>query len=459
MGPSPEREPRDGAGGGSGGGGGLGVGRRAALASLALAAGAWALWPVTPRSRREVPPGRRIVRYWEKWTGPEGAAVQEIVDLFNASQERYWVLRSPVSDLQTKAMVAIGGGDPPDLVGLHSYSVPQYARAGALMPLDELGATPGEPHYAPSVWRLLTDGGRCWAGANTCYTFALYLNRERFRAAGLDPDRPPRTIAGLDAASHALTERGPGGRIERAGFVAMIPGWWPYVWPVMFGGSLFDEAAGRVTLDRPENRRAYAWLGASSAWYGRAEIKAFTSAFARSLLSANDPFLTGRVAMCVQGPWMANFASLHAPGLDYAACELPEDTPRDAGTPPAGLVECDVLAVPRGAREPEGAAAYIAFTQRRDAQELLCARHGKNSPLADVSDDFRATHPNRSLAVHEAIARSPRAAVLPRTPAWKNYSDLLWSMAEAVWDGADAGERVAATHRRAEGLIARATRG
>ena len=41
--------------------------------------------------RNDIPTGRIVLDYWEKWTGHEAAAMQTVVDAFNASQDRWWV--------------------------------------------------------------------------------------------------------------------------------------------------------------------------------------------------------------------------------------------------------------------------------------------------------------------------------------------------------------------------------
>ena len=101
------------------------------LTSVAAAGAGFALWPYQPRAAKDIPPGRIVLNYWEKWTGVEGQAVQRIVDQFNRSQDRIWVNRVPVSDIVVKSMVAIGGGDPPDLIGLFNFNIPLFAEAGA----------------------------------------------------------------------------------------------------------------------------------------------------------------------------------------------------------------------------------------------------------------------------------------------------------------------------------------
>jgi len=430
--------------------------RRALLrAGGTLAAGAAGLWAFSPRehrSRAGIPPGRTVLTYWEKWTGIEGDAVQQVVDAFNSSQSRLWVYRLPVSDQNSKAMVAVGGGDPPDIAGLFSYSVPQYAQAGAALSFEELGIPIGPEHYAPAVAKCLTHDGKLYAGANTCYTLALYYNTEHLSQAGRPP---PTTLAELDSAAETLDRADPSGTLHRVGLLQTLPWWWPYAWPVLFGDPLYDEGTGRVTIDSPASNSAFEWLAGYPRRLGYDRARAFASAFDRSFLSAGDPFLSGRVSMCLQGPWMANFARRFAPDLKYGVVpfpRMPEDVP---GSPPRGVVECDVLIVPRGAKEPAAAAEFVAFTQRQDVQEGLCRAHCKPSPLASVSASFVRTHTHEGISVHNEIVSSPAAVVLPRIKSWKEYAVRTQTAFDAIWRGDDAGSTLGALAKSVQRLVDR----
>jgi multiple sugar transport system substrate-binding protein len=434
---------------------------RRAVIGATLAAGATALlWPYTPRSRINVPKGRIELEYWEKWTGIEGVALQKVVKRFNESQDRIWVHLVPISDIASKAMVAIGGGDPPDIVGLYTYNIPGYAEARAVMPLDDSAAFRGafaDTPYLPGIRNLLTHQGRQWAGVNTCYTLAMYYNRALLRSVNHDPDKPPRTISELDALSEKLTVfNSDHTRIERAGFLPNIPpGWWSYFWPIMFGGHLYDKATDRATIASPEGVACFEWLARTARTFGPAATTAFANGYGRNIHSAQDPFISGAMAMMVQGPWLANFIRSVRPAgnLDYAAAPVPvaDDIYNPDG--PAGLLEADVLMIPRGCPHPREAFAFLLFMQRQDVQEELALAHCKPSPFATVSPDFYAKHPNPSIHAFDAIARSPRVQVLPRTTAWKPYADLINTAFDAVWLGADPRKTLTDVQARAQQLI------
>jgi multiple sugar transport system substrate-binding protein len=170
--------------------------------------------------------------------------------------------------------------------------------------------------------------------------------------------------------------------------------------------------------------------------------------------SAGDPFIGGRVAMIVQGPWIANFIAAFRPGLAYSCVAVPEAGGADEARP-AGLLEADVLMIPRGARYPEEAYAFVRYMQRREVQEVLCRMHYKPSPLAEVSPGFVEAHPNPCIGVHERIAKSPRANILPRTRVWKAYADLIASAFDAVWSGAEAGPVLRRVESRTQALLER----
>ena len=399
------------------------------LGGIALAALGYAI--LGPRPATTVSGDRVVLNYWEKWTGSEAAAMQQVVDAFNASQDRIHVNYLTMSSIDEKAMLSIAGGAPPDVLGLWSFNLPFYAQADAILPLDLPGIE--AETYAPAVRPLVFDGERQLAGVNTCSSVAVYVNLEHLDRAGLDwrNGGPPRTLQQFDAMIPYLSVV-QDGNVEQAGFLHMDPGWWHWCWPGYFGGQLYDVETDTATIDSPENIAAFTWFQQGQRRYGREALGRFQSAPTDNP-SPYRNFLTGRLSMTIQGPWLARVIAESAPELKWAAWPLPG--PAGAPDAPAGPIECDILVVPRGSPHPHEAMEFIAFTQRQDMVELVSALHAKPSPLMEVSEEFHRDHLNTSIAAHEAILHSPNGFGTPPVATWPEMNAALTAGVDRIWSG------------------------
>ena len=75
---------------------------------------------------------------------------------------------------------------------------------------------------------------------------------------------------------------------------------------------------------------------------------------------------------------------------------------------------------------------FIAYTQRQEVVEYLSTIHCKNSPLAVSSEQFLANHPNRGVRIHDALAKSPRSYLCPRTRTWLQFKEEFDAAAENI---------------------------
>lgn len=408
------------------------LGRTVSLVILCLVAVAAIGYVVFgPRPQVAEHGDRIVLNYWEKWTGTEAKAMQQVVDAFNASQDRIHVNCLTMSSIDEKAMLAIAGGAPPDVLGLWSFNLPFYAQSDAILPL-ELPGIEAET-YAPAVRPLVFDGDRQLAGVNTCSSVAVYVNLDHLDRAGLDwrNGGPPRTLEQFDAMIGPLS-RLSDGDVVQAGFLHMDPGWWHWCWPGYFGGQLYDAETDTATIDSPENIAAFTWFQQGQRRYGLDRLRRFQSAPTDNP-SPYRNFLTGRLSMTIQGPWLARVIAEGAPDLNWAAWPLPG--PGGTHDAPTGPIECDILVVPKGAPHPAEAMEFIAFTQRQDMVELVSALHAKPSPLMEVSPEFHADHLNTSIAAHEAILHSPNGFGTPPVATWPELNAALTAGIDRIWNG------------------------
>ena len=396
--------------------------------------------------------GRLVLEYWEGWTGIEAAAMQAVIDDYNASQPRVLVRMLNVSQLDQKLMLAISADRPPDIAGLGSYNLNVYADKGALTPLDRRAKAAGitGDEYIPAYWDLCRHRGFTWALPSASAVLALHWNRAMYREAGLPEDRAPASIAELDAMAEQLTlvrviENGKAVEkpfaelsqsqrdthdfsIVRLGFAPGVPGWWNPMWGAWFGGTLWD-GEGAMTPDSPENLAAFEWFASYSRKYGVDNLREFSSSFG-IFASPQDAFLSGKVAMVLQGVWMQNFIQKYAPTLEWAAAPFPSIDP--AKLRDVAIVETNVLVIPRGSRHPDEAFEFIRFVNTRPEIEKLALGQRKISPLIDVSPDFFQRHINPYARMYTELARSPNVVSVPRFGLWNEYSDDLVAAIEQV---------------------------
>ena len=402
------------------------------LALATLVAGALALGGC---GRSGTPDDQRVViRYWEKWTGAEGEAMRAVVDDFNRGQNRIFVEYSTVSQLERKLMLAISGGVPPDVAGIYSNQVAVYAESNALTPLDRFAAQSGvrREQYIDKFWELCNYRDHLWALPATPAANALVWNKKLFRAAGLDPEKPPRTLAELETYNDRLTRRGADGRLELVGHVPAEPGWYSAEWGWWFGGQHWDGKA-TITADSPENVAAFEWVASYPRRFGANDLLAFRSGFG-NFASPQNPFFTGRVAMVLQGPWIYSFIKNYAaPDFEWGVAPFPSAL-GDA-LPGVTMLEADLLVVPVGATHSAEGFEFIRYVNSQRPMEKLCLGQRKFTPLRECSPEFFRDHPNPYIGTFLELAKSPNAHFCPQLTTWNIYNNEMGQAFDRVWAG------------------------
>jgi len=386
-----------------------------------------------PSAAPAAPPDGKIhLTYWEKWNGAEELAMQEVVDEFNHAQNRIVVDFLSVGQIEEKTLLATAGGEPPDLSGVYQQDICAFADRDALTPLSSFiradGSTPEQflSRYARAYAGFGSYQGELWGVPTTPTTTALFWNKDDFRAAGLDPERPPRTLAELDEMSEKLTRRDAQGNLTQIGFLPQQENSWVWSFPLWFGGQIFDGK--NITIGtNPANLATFDWILGYSERYGVNNLRRLTSTFG-SLSTPDDPFVSGKVAIIFDGTWRYNFISQFAPGLNYGVAALPQVLP---GINDFTIADADMLVIPRGAKHPREAWEFINYLSSPNlaAQSLddlsglerLCYVQKKPSPLVQWSPFFTAHHPNPDIAIFRQLAASPHAVTMPKMGIWVEY--------------------------------------
>lgn len=387
-----------------------------------------------------IPPGRTVIRYWDKWSGWEAEAMRAVVDDFNRSQDRIWVEFSSTSHINRKLMLSIGGGVPPDVAGLFGNTLAVYAENNALTPLDRLAreANIREEDYIPIFWQICQHLGHLWALPSSPASLGLVWNKKIFRENGLDPDHPPASIAELEHMNDRLVRRDASGRLLAIGHLPSEPGWWPAIWGWWFGGELWNGR--RMTMDDAGNRAAMEWIATYPQRFASRDLLSFRDGFG-NFASPQNAFFTGRVAMVLQGPWIHTFIQKYAPAdFEWGVAAFPAADPARLGI--VTLVETDVLVIPAGAKHPREAFEFLRYVSRPANMEKLCLGQRKFSPLREVSPGFFEKHPNPHIRTFLELAKSPQAKRVPPFTLWAMMENDMKQAFGKVWSGTATPEQV-----------------
>lgn len=343
---------------------------------------------------------------WHPWGSDQAKGLQRIVDRYHRTQKRIRVrLVFTPTDLSTnqKFFTAVAAGKPPDASFVDGTQVAQWAEWGALLPLDKYIAASGvrpDEYYDP-CWKQALYGGHVWAMTYCADpNFAFCWNKDMFRHAGLDPNRPPRTIAELDQIATKLTQD-QGGRLATLG---IIP-WNQYgsansvfTWGWAFGGKFYDEQAQRITANDPKIVQAVTWMVSYAKKLGITRINSTTSGWGAG---ASDPFITGNLAMRCMHISSLKDTTKYAPDMDYGIAPLPGTPDGEIGS---SWVGGWLLGLPRGSAHPAEAWDFLHW---------VCATPDGTSAVAE------------EVGLLPGYKRSPAIAKVKRDPKLRMFVKIL----------------------------------
>lgn len=178
-----------------------------------LLAGAAAI-ATTPRIGRAAEKTKIV--WWHAMTAALGDEVNRITDAFNKSQDNVEltsIYKGGYADVLTATIAAFRAGQAPHLAQVFEVGTGSMLAAGKATKqvwelAKETGAQIDPKAYIPAVrgYYSLTDGRMASMPFNSS-TAVMWYNKDAFRKAGLDPDKPPATWPEVVAAAKAIKDK------------------------------------------------------------------------------------------------------------------------------------------------------------------------------------------------------------------------------------------------------------
>ena len=157
-----------------------------------------------------------------------------------------------------KALTAVKSGDPPVMSILLSTDMYTLIDEDAIVPFSDLLRSPDDQAWVkgfyPGFMENSQTGGKVWGIPFQRSTIVLYYNKELFKEAGLDPNRPPQTWKEQVEYAQKLTRRDASGKVTQWGMQipsSGFPYWLFQALAIQAGQNLMNDAGTEVYYDKP----------------------------------------------------------------------------------------------------------------------------------------------------------------------------------------------------------------
>jgi ABC-type glycerol-3-phosphate transport system substrate-binding protein len=364
------------------------------------------------------------LKFWDNQQTESGLSQyqQEAVKRFEAENPgiKVEVTTIPYPEFQQRLLTAVQGGNAPDISTLDQIWIAAFAKAGAIMPLDEQARVAGikADTFFKGAWDSANYDGKLWGIPFNVdvWSFSFY-NNALMKAVGLDPASMV-SFDGLKAAAAKLTDTSKGrygvGLFAHKGEDTVV-----VLDSFIFsnGGKVLDEN-GKCALTSDAAVGALSYLQSLLPYAPKGILNASSG-------DMRELFLNGSLAIEF---WPA----LEQPTLqkskldwDFVVGHAPE------GKKPIGTYGGWNLAVYQSSQHKEAAWKFIQFLTREDVNGAVVDLIPANVKAA------KAFLEKNRKGADRIMEHLQNAAPRPLSPRYLEISDIEVTLAQDVYSGKD----------------------
>ena len=365
---------------------------------------------------------------WVRASGTNAAGT--LVTLWNASHsDKIELTTIPDNQMVTKLATGVQAAQVPDLVSFDLIYMPDFMKAGFLTDLTaELKANPNFGSVAKAYVDIAAYEGKLYGAGFTPDVSILVWNKDLFKKAGLDPEKPPRTVGEIHEDAKKI--RALGGDTYGFYFSGSCPGC------NIFTTSPMMVATGAKML--PAN-------GADGALTGdgvKQVLEEFKAMWNEGLVPKSAQadngsnfvslFKSGKIGIQGAGGFIISDLKRDVPGMNFGVTFLPGV--KDGQV--SAFVGGDVVAIPVGAKHAAIAKAFIAWELSDEAQLEGLAKNNILPSRPALAD-------NKYFAAEPRVVTTAKALGVGYVPWVFHFADMVNSdsspwinmLQRAVFDG------------------------
>ena len=365
---------------------------------------------------------------WVRASGTNAAA--HLVDLWNSTHpDKIELTTIPDNEMVTKLATGVQAGEVPDLVSFDLIYMPDFMKAGFLVDLTgDLKANPNYASVAQAYKDIATYEGKLYGAGFTPDVSILVWNKDLFKQAGLDPEKPPRTVGEIHADAKRI--RALGADTYGFYFSGACPGC------NIFTTSPMMVAAGSKILPAKGNDDALTGDGVKEV------LEQFKEMWSEGLMPKSAQadnganftalFKTGKIGIQGCGGFLISDLKHDVPNLNFGVTFLPGVKKGQVSS----FVGGDVVAIPVGSKHVPLAKQFIAWELTDEAQLEGLAKNNILPSRPALAD-------NKYFAADPRIVTTAKALGVGYVPWVFHFADMVNSnsspwinmIERAIFDG------------------------
>ena len=383
------------------------------------------------------------VQFWHFWGSPvRRNAVRRVIAICGQQLPNIKVQETfkPFGDIWTANIAAVAAGSGmPDVIVEDRPQLKQRAVDQIDQSLQERATRDGidGSQFWPFTWDQTLYENQTYGIPFETDVRVLYWNKNAFKEAGLDPEKPPTSWDELQQYADKLDKKKEDGSYARIGFMPLWNGG-ADIWALTNGLELISKD-GKPQINDPKMVETVDWIKTWVDRYGGwQEVQKFKAGFSAP---PQDLFMSGSLAMFVDINGYTSQLDFFRPrvknaeGKDeellWGVTDLPSKTQK--GSSSGGFA----LSIPRGAPNADAAWEFIKCATGPEAQ-------------ASWARDTYAMPANQTAAKDPVLAADPRWTTFVNAmeytsggnylQQYPNFKEQLDQRYEKIWSGELSGK-------------------
>jgi len=324
------------------------------------------------------------LNFWTFWgSETRRPLIEKIIDDFNKSQDKIVVKHTflPWGDIWTKNVAAIAAKNAPDVIVNDINTVPTRAEKNHVEDITQFVEDDKlKKEFLPELFKTVEHKDKVYALPFVTDTRLLFYNKEMFKEAGLDPEKPPTTWAEIEEYSKKL-EKKEGDRYTQMGFYPLWGSFGADSWMLNADNGIgYFTDKFDVQIDTENKAQALQWIKDYTNRLGAEAVNMFASEFGSQ--QAN-PFISKKVAMIVDVATFYTQLRDYGQELDFGVTAIPEFKKGSGHHSVGGGF---VVEIPKGSKHKKEAYEFMKYLTGKEAQTYWAVKNFDAVPNIKAMD-------------------------------------------------------------------------